>query len=184
MTRAERAAIAERLYAEGMNDREIAEAMGISRSYAASLRSDPTGTGERARKDSYRVPCATGCGKLVNGSDGKPKPGAICADCAALASHEGRYWTRERIIETFRRFAEVAGRAPAVTDTGQRKSVQRRLSDERIRESDTYERLVGPLPPPDSVYRELGSWHGAVLAAGLVPCKSGSPSHRGRRAAA
>lgn len=77
--RADRAAEAARLRAQGLVYREIAERMGISRSYAAALICDPDGSGDRARKDSYRGECER-CGASTNGSNGRHAP-KLCNDC-------------------------------------------------------------------------------------------------------
>lgn len=60
--------------------REIAERLGISRSYAASLVRDPDGTVERERKARYAGVCAE-CGGPTCGADGRGKAPKRCMAC-------------------------------------------------------------------------------------------------------
>ena len=68
----ERLELAERvrlLREDGLTQREIAERLGITRSWAAELDNDPDGLKARARKDSYAGVCVD-CGAATSGSDG------------------------------------------------------------------------------------------------------------------
>jgi hypothetical protein len=99
VTRAERAQEAQALRDQGLIYREIAERMGISRTYAAALITDPTGEKDRARKDSYRGTCRV-CGVQTDGSNGR---GAAPDECAACR-HEREFGERnERIFEAWNR---------------------------------------------------------------------------------
>lgn len=80
MTRAERAAEAVRLKAEGLNGIQIAERMGISRAYAYGLLNDPTGDGDRQRKKQYAGECID-CGGPTDGSNGRGNAPKRCAHC-------------------------------------------------------------------------------------------------------
>jgi transposase len=80
MRRAENAAWAAELKAQGLNGIQIAQRMGISRSYAYELLADPEGHGARARKDSYRGTCER-CGAPTNGNDGPGSAATICVHC-------------------------------------------------------------------------------------------------------
>jgi hypothetical protein len=68
LTRAERVEAARLLRAGGLKLREIAECMEAPISTVAGWVADPDGTKLRARKDSYRRPCAE-CGEPCGGSD-------------------------------------------------------------------------------------------------------------------
>lgn len=81
-TRLEKAREAARLRdEEGLNGIQIAERMGVSRSYAYELLSDPKGDGVAARKAGYSRPCARGCGRRTNGSDGPSNSPDVCQVC-------------------------------------------------------------------------------------------------------
>lgn len=82
MTRAERAAEAARLKAEGLNGIQVAARMGVSRSYAYELLDDPEGTKVRTRKASYSGICVD-CGAPTCGNDGRSKAPKRCAACGA-----------------------------------------------------------------------------------------------------
>jgi Homing endonuclease associated repeat len=151
--RLERAQEAARLRAQGLLGREIAERMGVSRTYAHELLADPTGAASRARKDSYRGTCVD-CGGPTSGGDGPSKTPARCAACAARHQHENRRWTREAIIEAIQLLATENGRPP--------------LASEWLRERDPR------FPAPSIIYRSKGnpyppfaSWADAIEAAGF-----------------
>jgi hypothetical protein len=162
---------------EGRTAAEAGAILGISRGYAAALRTDPDGEKERARKDSYRKPCPD-CGELMSGQDGPNHPPAHCANCAP--NHVVTIWPPEEIIAAFKKFYELMGRTPAVTDTGigLTPSVIGKLSPERVAEARESTRRV-PLPRPSFVYRHFGTWQAAQDAAGVPRSQSGGPAHRG-----
>lgn len=80
VARSERAAEAAMLRAQGLLQRQIADRMGISRTYAAELLTDPDGSKVRARKATYGKPCRV-CGKMTQGSDGRAAAPDICSVC-------------------------------------------------------------------------------------------------------
>lgn len=89
-SRTELASRAAELRATGLVYREIAQELGISRSYASTLISDPDDAQARARKASYRRPCPE-CGTLMDGSNGRgPNAARLCAKCAAVAKRGGK----------------------------------------------------------------------------------------------
>lgn len=92
LPRAERAAEALALRAQGLTHQQIADRMGISRTYAQELCSDPEGEKVRARKASYRGTCE-GCGGPTDGSNGRAKAPKLCLKCsdAARAAVCGTY---------------------------------------------------------------------------------------------
>lgn len=125
-TRAERAREVAELRAREPKilQREIAERLGISRSYAASLINDPDGSADRDRRESYRDPCPK-CGNLMTGSEGRgehrPKQ---CEVCAAKEARAKKRWTREAIIEAIKLFAERNGRPPVATEWNKTKALR------------------------------------------------------------
>lgn len=163
-SRAERAEVAVRLRAEGWTARQIAEHLGISRSYAASLCTDPTGDQDRARKWSYGGKCEN-CGNPTYGGEGKSKSPRFCAACAPDAY---RKWTRERVIRSIQEWARRRGEAPTATE----------WAHGNVIDADGYE-----FPCLSSVYWNGGrkdrkkaaflSWADAIEAAGFPrPSKS------------
>lgn len=155
---AERLALAERARAlrrEGRIYNEIAAELGISRSYASMLLTDPDGAKARARKDSYAGRCLD-CGNSTSGSDGREQAASYCDPCWRKRVHANRRWTRETVIDAIQRFAAVHGRPP--------------VADEWIRADPEH-----GYPPRSSVYmadghhygRPFESWAAAIEAAGF-----------------
>ena len=66
----------------GLTNKETASKLNISHSYVTTLISDPDGSKDRARKNSYRLPCPK-CGTLMTGGDGRNRPRAMCTRCWA-----------------------------------------------------------------------------------------------------
>lgn len=173
---------AEEMRAAGALIREIAEALGIGRSYASDLLHDPDGKLARARKEGYAVPCPD-CGAPMSGSNGRNNSPGVCADCAVARQSAERYWTRETILEAFHAFAERFGRPPAAADySGLAPSLAVRLSDERLAEIAAVKASGLRLAAPWVVARECGSWAAALTDAGLPTSTGGGNTHRGRRA--
>lgn len=104
MTRAENVALAQRLRADGLLLREIAERMGAKRTTVSDWLSDPDGSRLRARKDSYRGTCGQ-CGALTDGSAGPGRAPTVCAECL-------RTWDRESIIAAIQTWAATHGGYP------------------------------------------------------------------------
>lgn len=79
-----------------------------------------------------------------------------CVVCAAAELHEARHWTRERVLEGIRTFAERRGRPPWAKEwlTG----------TEARTDPDGY-----VYPATSVVLRECGGWTAAIVAAGLEP---------------
>lgn len=113
--RRERARIAVKLRAEGKTADQIAALLGCSRSYAAQLYGDPDGIQDFQRKRRYAGTCER-CGGPTSGANGRALAAKICGECAHILGHEGRYWTRERVIEAIQRFAAEHGRPPTAND--------------------------------------------------------------------
>jgi hypothetical protein len=168
------------LRGEGWLWRQIARELEISTAYAGQLYKDPTGEKDKARKASYGGTCER-CGARTDGSNGRELAPKLCAACTVKAQHEERYWTAERIVETFQAFERIAGRPPAALDTGlgEAPSIRKRQSAARNAEGDRLRKLIR-LPHPFTVQREWGSWNEALKAAGFPPNPMGGRGHRKR----
>lgn len=175
MTRAQKVAEAQRLRAQGLKWREIAEEMGYARSTVAAWVSDPDRSKEIARKESYRGTCPD-CGATTNGSDGPGKVSRRCSSCAAAVR---LIWSRERIIESIRDWTDRYGAPPAATDwypkflrhPGHRASAERRLSG-------------WAKPPISTIQVRFGSFNAAIEAAGFAALPQCSGRRHLREAAA
>jgi hypothetical protein len=163
-SRAEKAKIAAQLRSHGLVLREIAEHLGISISYAQGLVADPDGTKERARRQRYRQPCP-GCGRLMDGSNGRSRSPKHCHRCAPKAA---TIWTRERIIDAIQDYAEQYGRPPSATEWSPHAAI-------RVYRDDIAERFYedGCWPSTVIVQTRFGSWNAAIAAAGFSPLKTG-----------
>jgi predicted transcriptional regulator len=81
--RLQRAEAVRDLRAEGLTHREIADRLGISRSYAAELDTDPDGTKVRDRKRAYGAICQD-CGAATYGGDGRFAAPRLCLKCTKI----------------------------------------------------------------------------------------------------
>jgi hypothetical protein len=98
------------------------------------------------------------CGAQTSYSGGHPPVSRLCPACA---SEEATIWTRERIIERVRDWAEIHGRPPTATDW-------------RVGR--------GVWPPTGSVQKCFGLWADAIEAAGFPrPQAGGRYQERPRR---
>jgi transcriptional regulator with XRE-family HTH domain len=183
--RTERAVAVAHLRRRGLSQAQVAERLGISRSYASELETDPTGAAAVGRKNRYRRPCPGWnddlCGRLLDGSNGRgPNASKLCSACASQQQRETRrYWDSERIVATFRAFDNQFGRQPTATDyAGRFPGGRKRLSATRLDEVDAITATGFTFPHPFAVQREFGSWSAALKAAGFTPSRGGSPSHR------
>ena len=83
-TRAESAAEAVALRALGLTHRQIADRMGLSRSYVSELCADPDGLKVLARKASYGGTCEK-CGARTFGGNGRARAPKMCLACTTVA---------------------------------------------------------------------------------------------------
>lgn len=158
---------------EALTMQQVANRLGLSRSYVSDLLADPNGELARARKDSYSLPCPD-CGKPMSGSGGIRASPERCRDCAAKGH---KFWTRDKIIETFQAFHIRFGRPPSSSDyMGRRPSQMVRQSAARTAEVDAM--ALFKLPPPSIVQGQFGGWRHAVVAAGFAPAATGGAGHR------
>lgn len=160
--------------AAGLLQREIAAALGVSRSYASELLLDPTGAKARARKDALAGSCER-CHGPTSGSDGGPS--RFCVRCMAIVQHEERYWTKSRVVEALRAAAEILGRTPTISDLQPSPSILAHLSPERVEQIRAFRRRAVEiglrLPSNGTIVVEFGSIGEAVRVAGLAPSPRG-----------
>jgi Homing endonuclease associated repeat len=154
--REKRAAEARGLREQGMTGIAIAEHMGISRSMAYELLTDPTGEGMRARKRAYDGVCV-GCGGRTV-SDGSTRP-ERCRKCRKAFNEENARWLPDVIVEAIRAWAAKHGRQPSATD---------------------WKHAGVDHPSNGTVQCKCGSWGEALRLAGFEPQrqsegKSGGP---------
>lgn len=102
--------------------REIADELGISRSYAASLTHDPDGSKERERKARYAGVCED-CGGPTSGHDGRAQAPKRCRDCVSPSGGGVRgprpalrIWDEEKCLDAIVRWVERNGRIPRALD--------------------------------------------------------------------
>jgi DNA-binding CsgD family transcriptional regulator len=79
--RAEKKAEAQRLRAEGLTVRKIAERMGSRPNTVSTWLTDPDLSKQRARRLSYQGTCEE-CGAKTDGSNGAEKAPTICLNCS------------------------------------------------------------------------------------------------------
>lgn len=159
------AAKAAALRQAGLKIREIGEALGVSRSYAGALLTDPDGSQARERKDGYAQSCEI-CGAPTSGSEGR-RPHPRCVDCAAvLVGLQNQVWTPELIIARIREWADLHGEAPAIPDwspTHARVTLGDEARARRFEDAD------GHWPWFTIVFNRFGTWNEAMCQAGFEP---------------
>lgn len=160
MTRGELVTAAVDLRAQGLIVREIAERLGVSRSYAYELLTDPDGTRAKERKARYAGECVD-CGAHTSGSEGR-RAEPRCRACARLG--KGR-WTKEELIARIREWNTIYGEPPAAPDWTPSKA--RHMNDEA--RARRYEEAEGHWPGHMTLVNHFGSWNAAIAAAGFTP---------------
>lgn len=167
-SRADLAAEVARLRADGLLCREVAELLGISRSYAAALSNDPDGAKDRARKASYRGTCSR-CGNPTDGSNGAAKAPDRCAKCAAVERHEAQYWTADRVVNVIQRFAVLHGRPPTANEWV------------RVDHANGYPCRASVYVTSSNSGAPFPKWADAIEAAGFPRPRPGVYAHDGER---
>jgi hypothetical protein len=165
--RTELAAEAARLYNLGLTQKQVARRMGISRSYAGVLLTDPDGTQQRVRRATYQGACER-CGGVTK-SNGTSTPSRHCRDCAREIATENKRWTRETVIAAIQRFALEHGRPPISTDWLKSRAAGR---DEWAPPASV---VFGPTRQP------FRSWADAIEAAGFPRPRVGQKIKREHR---
>lgn len=145
--RRELAQLVKELRARGMLGREIADELGISRSYAFELIADPSGRDGARRKRNYRGVCQ-GCGHATTGCNGPGKAPRFCSTCAP-DGHSA--WPPEVVIAALQAFHAEHGVVPRSVDCTR----------------------ANGLPTQPTIQRKFGSLGAAMTAAGLEPRGTG-----------
>src|SRR4051812_4152414 len=99
--------------AEQLPIAEIARRLGRAPATIKAYLYDPTGERAKAVKARYRGYCRT-CGADTSPRNGKGDAYLYCRRCRPGAAQ--REWTRERVREAMRAWAELYGRAPSSYD--------------------------------------------------------------------
>ncbi|MGH2761404.1 MAG: hypothetical protein ACRDLD_02300 [Thermoleophilaceae bacterium] len=154
------------LWRQGLNGVEIAERMGISRSYAYGLLADPTGAKTKARKRKVYALCV-GCQKRIYNAGSVPGKRCLACDAAYRCS-----LSRQWILDGFAEWVELYGQPPCAYDWCPAPSTLARLSPETARRVRAAHRDRA-WPGPSHVANHFGSWSAGLRAAGLEPLKSG-----------
>ena len=176
VTRKERVAAMKPLLKQKLSVNTIAAELGISRSYAFSLRYDPSGTRERKRKRSYGGRCKT-CGRRTDGSNGKRNAPSYCKFHApAHKVQRPPRWPEERIIDAIQRWNHLYGRPPT---SMQWNATQLRYLG-RYEEADLFR--AGGWPWFTVVIRCFGKWGAALEAAGFAPHRAYEKESKSSRA--
>ena len=165
VTRAENVREAQRLRAEGLKLREIAERMESKMSTVHSWLSDPDLSRQRALRASYGR--CVDCGKPTDGSRGHNAP-KRCAPCTNTRRHEA---ARERIANEIRRFAARYGRPPVADDWNPQIAKRKCVPAHAKLIAERFER--DGWPHASSAQSAFGSWNAAITAAGFTPRPQG-----------
>lgn len=171
----------------GALQREIAAALGVSRSYASSLTGrDPLGDKDRERKQRYAGTCEV-CGDPTSGSNGRDLAPTLCERCSHQRQHDERFWTRERILDGMRTANEISlrvlGRPIRAADWLCLTPSQRgKFTPTRLRETRLLWAVIRHegvrVPVMTSITTEFGSWGAAAVEIGVVSPRGGHPHHR------
>lgn len=144
-----------RMRDEGLQFKEIAQHLGLSRSTVSDYYYDPTGARARDRKLKRTGTCAD-CGRTTY-NNGSLKLPARCQGCENAKRHRE---ASERILQAFKDWHEIYGRVPYAHEwlTVAAKS---KLEDPQR------------WPFTNEVQSIFGSWNAGVAAAGFTPRKIG-----------
>ena len=141
--------------AEQFSIAEIARRLGRAPATIKAYLYDPTGEKAKAVKARYRGYCRT-CGADTSPRNGKGDAYPYCQRCRPGAAQ--RKWTRERVREAMRAWAELYGRAPSSYDWSR--------THARRRGSQATRRLKrGEWPSPATVSALYGTWAAALTDA-------------------
>lgn len=163
MTRAEHAAIAAGLKAQGLNGIQIAKRMGWSTSHAYALLSDPDGSHQRERRKKYRGVCRA-CGGATSHPSGTG-PHEYCRACFQVHLEE---MGRAYVLDAIHEWAEMFGEPPTAMDWNQ--SLCRHLDTPKAHlVIERYEASGREWPSAHTAQDRFGSFSNALRAAGFEP---------------
>jgi transcriptional regulator with XRE-family HTH domain len=163
----------QKLRAQGLLQREIAERTGLSRSTVSQALTDPTGEKERVRRRKRYGGTCIDCGGPTR-YGGTRVPPKRCKPCERAFRHtdasreERTLWTRERILTAIKTWAEEYGEPPASQDWNPWACRYELHDEERALRA---ERLIseGVIPWMTLVVNRFGSWNAGLIAAGFKP---------------
>src|SRR3954464_5325790 len=141
--------------AEELSIAEIARRLGRAPATIKAYLYDPTGEEAKAVKARYRGYCRT-CGADTSPRNGKGDAYLYCRRCRPGAAQ--REWTRERVREAMRAWAELYGRAPSSYDWSRTHARRRGAQAMRRLECDDW-------PSPATVSGLYETWLSAVADA-------------------
>lgn len=151
MTRAEGAARAAELKAQGLNGLQIAERMGIGKSQAYELLSDPDGSARKKQRERYAGACIDCGGRTYAGQ--LPPP----VRCRVCHAKHAAIWPPDAVICCIQEYADERGGIPPSSNGW-----------------SAHKRRVGEdAPCANEIIRRFGSWNAAIIAAGYEPHHGG-----------
>jgi Homing endonuclease associated repeat len=163
LSRDERVEQIERLEAQGLAPREIAQRLGLAVSTIRAYRADPEGERLRRRREDYRGSCR-GCGARTSGGRGRASAPDWCARCSR---ERLRVWSEEQIVAAIGAWSELTGAPPTVGDWSPAHAPAGHLGSARYLEDP------GRWPSAALVRQRFGSFRAAVAAAGFRPMALG-----------
>lgn len=159
--RARHAEAARALVEQGMDDKAIAQRLGLSRPYVNELRRDPKGVAVAERRHRNAPRCIE-CGNRTNNTR---KDTLRCGACENIVR---RQRARAEHIAAIQRFAERYGRPPTAADFN---PPHARAQGQHWRAERFYR--DGDYPALSRVQGVFGSWSAGLRAAGFEPYASG-----------
>src|SRR3954452_415665 len=151
---------------EGLAIAEIARRLGRAPATVKAYLYDPTGAKARAVKARYRGTCRS-CGAATSPRNGKGDAHAYCHRCRPGAA--APQWTRERVRNALRLWAERYGHAPSSYDWS--RTHARRRGEQALRRLGT-----GDWPAPATVTKLYGTWAHALADAFADPTDPAPPN--------
>ncbi len=138
-----------------LNECQIVERLGVSRSYAYELLNDPDGSRARERKARYAGRCVD-CGKPTNNSGSVPPE--RCRQCRVAFVKANKRWTREAIILAIQSWAALYGTPPTANAW---------LMSVKCSSRNRERFHAGSYPHTTEVGRMFGSFSAGLRAAGF-----------------
>ena len=145
--------------AEQLSIAEIARRLGRAPATVKAYLYDPTGAKARAVRARYRGYCRT-CGADTSPRNGKGDAYLYCRRCRPGAA--AQRWTRARVREAIRLWAQLYERAPSSYDWS--RTHARRRGAQALRRLE-----CGDWPAPATVNKLYGTWAGALADAFAHP---------------
>ena len=151
---------------EQLSIAEIARRLGRAPATVKAYLYDPMGEKARAVKARYRGTCRS-CGAITSPRNGKHDAHAYCHRCRPGAA--APQWTRERVRDALRRWAERYGHVPSSYDWS--RTHARHRGEQALRRLDLDDR-----PAPATVAKLYGRWSRALADAFADPAAPVPPT--------